>query len=113
MCQAIMRPSRPCSGLAGGVRPKTAPPSPPKLIRGEPLDASDLGRDLWAKVQLGKCRLSSRSTNSAGRAGIKEKEMASIYDRPTGWYRELQPGEKRTFWACFGGWTLDAMDVQI
>jgi MFS family permease len=39
--------------------------------------------------------------------------MASIYDRPTGWYRELQPGEKRTFWACFGGWTLDAMDVQI
>ena len=32
---------------------------------------------------------------------------------PTGWYRELQPGEKRTFWACFGGWTLDAMDVQI
>jgi len=39
--------------------------------------------------------------------------MASIYDSPTGWYRELQPGEKRTFWACFGGWTLDAMDVQI
>ena len=39
--------------------------------------------------------------------------MASIYDSPTGWYRELKPGEKRTFWACFGGWTLDAMDVQI
>jgi MFS family permease len=30
-----------------------------------------------------------------------------------GWYRELAPGEKRTFWACFGGWALDAMDVQI
>jgi MFS family permease len=31
----------------------------------------------------------------------------------TGWYKELRPSEKRTFWACFGGWTLDAMDVQI
>src|SRR5437763_14955698 len=31
----------------------------------------------------------------------------------SGWYRELAPGEKRTFWACFGGWALDAMDVQI
>ena len=31
----------------------------------------------------------------------------------TGWYRELAPNEKRTFWACFGGWALDALDVQI
>jgi MFS family permease len=31
----------------------------------------------------------------------------------TAWYKELRPAEKRTFWACFGGWTLDAMDVQI
>jgi MFS family permease len=30
-----------------------------------------------------------------------------------GWYGELTPPEKRTFWACFGGWALDAMDVQI
>jgi MFS family permease len=29
------------------------------------------------------------------------------------WYRELDGRGKRTFWACFGGWTLDAMDVQI
>jgi MFS family permease len=29
------------------------------------------------------------------------------------WYGELAPKEKRTFWACFGGWALDAMDVQI
>ena len=29
------------------------------------------------------------------------------------WYRELTPVEKRTFWACFGGWALDAMDVQM
>ena len=27
--------------------------------------------------------------------------------------RELDAGERRTFWACFGGWMLDAMDVQI
>jgi MFS family permease len=32
---------------------------------------------------------------------------------PLAWYRELAPGERRTFWACFGGWALDAMDVQI
>jgi len=31
----------------------------------------------------------------------------------TAWYRELAPNEKRTFWACFGGWALDALDVQI
>ena len=30
-----------------------------------------------------------------------------------GWYSELGAGEKRTFWACFGGWALDAFDVQI
>jgi MFS family permease len=29
------------------------------------------------------------------------------------WYRELGPDERRTFWACFGGWALDAADVQI
>src|SRR6266403_1257619 len=39
--------------------------------------------------------------------------MASTYESPTGWYSELDPGERRTFWACFGGWMLDAMDVQI
>jgi MFS family permease len=31
----------------------------------------------------------------------------------TGWYVALTLKEKRTFWACFGGWALDAMDVQI
>ncbi len=29
------------------------------------------------------------------------------------WYRELNAIERRTFWACFGGWALDALDVQI
>jgi hypothetical protein len=34
---------------------------------------------------------------------------------PTGksWNAELKPGKRRTLWACFGGWALDAIDVQI
>jgi len=31
----------------------------------------------------------------------------------TAWYTELNTQEKKTFWACIGGWMLDAMDVQI
>jgi MFS family permease len=30
-----------------------------------------------------------------------------------GWYQELSGKERRTFWACFTGWALDAMDVQL
>jgi MFS family permease len=30
-----------------------------------------------------------------------------------GWYQELSTRERRTFWACFTGWALDAMDVQL
>lgn len=30
-----------------------------------------------------------------------------------GWYTELTKTERRTFWTCFGGWALDAMDVQL
>ena len=29
------------------------------------------------------------------------------------WYREMTPKGKRTFWACFTGYGLDAFDVQI
>jgi MFS family permease len=29
------------------------------------------------------------------------------------WYTELNPSEKRTYWACFSGWGLDAMDTQM
>jgi MFS family permease len=29
------------------------------------------------------------------------------------WYRELDGKGRKTFWACFAGWALDAMDVQI
>jgi MFS family permease len=29
------------------------------------------------------------------------------------WYGQVAPVERRTFWACFGGWALDAMDMQL
>lgn len=29
------------------------------------------------------------------------------------WYRESTTSERRTFWSCFGGWGLDAFDVQM
>jgi MFS family permease len=29
------------------------------------------------------------------------------------WYREISPPERKTFWACFAGWALDALDVQM
>lgn len=34
-------------------------------------------------------------------------------DHPTHWYAALETREKQTFWACTGGWILDAFDVQI
>lgn len=30
-----------------------------------------------------------------------------------GWYKELGGKERKTFWACFGGWSLDSMDVNL
>lgn len=35
--------------------------------------------------------------------------MLPLFD----WFFALPRGEKRTFWACLGGWALDAMDTQI
>jgi MFS family permease len=29
------------------------------------------------------------------------------------WYKILDSRQRKAFWACFGGWALDAMDVQI
>jgi MFS family permease len=29
------------------------------------------------------------------------------------WYKDLRPNERRTFWGCSFGWSLDAMDVQL
>jgi MFS family permease len=29
------------------------------------------------------------------------------------WYRAAAPAERRTFWGCFCGWTLDSFDNQV
>ncbi len=29
------------------------------------------------------------------------------------WYRDITSRERKTFWACFGGWALDALEVQM
>jgi len=29
------------------------------------------------------------------------------------WYHTMSPTQRKTFWACFLGWALDAMDVQL
>ena len=29
------------------------------------------------------------------------------------WFREFDGKQRKAFWACFGGWALDAMDVQM
>lgn len=29
------------------------------------------------------------------------------------WYNAVSPAERKTFWGCFGGWALDALDVQM
>lgn len=29
------------------------------------------------------------------------------------WYKDANKAERRTFWACFGGWALDALDMQM
>ena len=30
-----------------------------------------------------------------------------------GWLRELNAKERKAMWGCFGGWSLDAFDVQM
>ena len=32
---------------------------------------------------------------------------------PTAWFAAMSAAERTTFWACIGGWILDAMDVQM
>ncbi len=29
------------------------------------------------------------------------------------WFKDINSAERKTFWACFGGWALDALDVQL
>ncbi len=34
-------------------------------------------------------------------------------DNPVAWYGRLDPNERRTLWACFGGWSLNSLDFFI
>src|SRR5207253_6138330 len=41
-------------------------------------------------------------------------EVASIEDTSLlAFYRDMNPPERHTFWACASGWALDGMDFQI
>lgn len=41
-------------------------------------------------------------------------ETAAIEDTSLlAFYRDMNPPERRTFWGCFAGWTLDGMDFMI
>jgi MFS family permease len=39
--------------------------------------------------------------------------METNVHHPIAWYGEMTPRGKNAFWACLGGWVMDAMDVQI
>src|SRR5215470_6935487 len=39
--------------------------------------------------------------------------MTGSEHHPIAWFAGMRPREKTAFWACLGGWILDAMDVQI
>jgi len=42
-----------------------------------------------------------------------QMDVAQGEHHPLAWYAELKPRERSAFWACVGGWILDAMDVQM
>jgi MFS family permease len=48
-----------------------------------------------------------------GKKTMSTTTIGNTDHHPTAWYSQMQPREKSTFWACTGGWILDAMDVQI
>jgi MFS family permease len=39
--------------------------------------------------------------------------ITSSEHHPTAWYAEMSRVVRKIFWACIGGWMLDAMDVQM
>lgn len=45
--------------------------------------------------------------------GIHASDASGQRSEERGWFRSMTPRERRTFWGCFGGWAVDAMDVQI
>jgi MFS family permease len=45
--------------------------------------------------------------------GMHTSDPSGQTSEDRGWFRSMTPRERRTFWGCFGGWAVDAMDVQI
>src|SRR5258708_26691329 len=43
----------------------------------------------------------------------RESGVAQRRSRMQSWYSSMASEQRRTFWACFLGWVLDAMDVQL
>src|SRR6516162_5898997 len=54
-----------------------------------------------------------RTLGEEERTMSMQKTVVMNDHHPIAWFSELQRREKNTFWACFGGWVLDAMDVQM
>jgi MFS family permease len=51
----------------------------------------------------------STSTTATTTTGLCLMEISRMQP----WYSTMAPAQRRTFWACFLGWVLDAMDVQF
>jgi MFS family permease len=60
-------------------------------------------------------RFGARETKTveAGGSGMPATAMTMSEHHPTAWYGEMSARERSAFWACTGGWMLDAMDVQM
>ena len=52
--------------------------------------------------------LRSRSARASSTRGRRKRSMMQL-----GWYHKLDRTERRTYWACFAGFGLDAMDTTI
>ena len=48
-----------------------------------------------------------------GESYMSTTTITSSEHHPTAWYAEMSQSREKTFWACIGGWMLDAMDVQM
>ena len=62
-------------------------------------------------VRLGETDAESVKGNRERNMAIQT--VATEDHHPTAWFTGMKQREKNTFWACFGGWVLDAMDVQM
>src|SRR3981081_4486363 len=57
----------------------------------------------------GETTIMSRTVEPTGAIETAPIEDASLL----AFYRDMNPAERRTFWACASGWALDGMDFMI